>query len=86
MAYLIKLTEDAVNQLSKIPRNIRNSILNAIEERLTDNPHRFKPLICKWKAFFRMRFGDYRIIYKIDEAIITVIIVKIAVRGNVYDK
>ena len=85
MRYQIELTEDALQQLSKIPRNIRNSILNAIDERLSEDPHRFKPLVCNWKGYFRMRFGDYRIIYKVDEAIVAVIIIRIGIRGNVYD-
>ena len=85
MRYKIELTEDVLEQLSKIPRNVRNSILNAIEERLSENPYRFKPLVCNWKGYFRMRFGDYRIIYKVDESIVTVVIVRVDVRGNVYN-
>ena len=86
MLYKIELTEDAVEQLSKIPRNIRNSILNAIEVRLSENPHRFKPLVCDWKGYFRMRFGDYRVIYKVVEETVTVVVVRISVRSNVYNK
>lgn len=85
MRYQIKLTEDALKQLAKIPRNFRNSILKAIEERLSENPYRFKPLVCNWKGYFRMRVGDYRVIYKIEDEKVTVVIVRIAVRGNVYE-
>ncbi len=85
MRYQIKLTEDALKQLARIPRNFRNSILKAIEERLSENPYRFKPLVCNWKSYFRMRVGDYRVIYKVEDEKVTVVIVRIAVRGNVYE-
>ena len=35
---------------------------------------------------FRLRYGDWRIIYKIEEEIITVVVVKIETRGEVYKK
>lgn len=85
MLYQINLTEEALKQLSKMPRNIRNSVLKAIETRLSTDPQRFKPLVCNWKGYFRMRIGDYRVIYKIEEDVVTVVVVRIAVRGNVYD-
>lgn len=85
MRYRIKLTEDALKQLARIPKNFRNSILKAIEERLSENPYRFKPLVCNWKGYFRMRVGDYRVIYKVEDEKVTVVIVRIAVRGNVYE-
>ena len=84
MRYQIKLLNDVLKQLSKFPRNVRNSILKAIDTRLTDNPYRFKPLVCDWKGYFRMRVGDYRVIYKIEDQTVTVLIVRIAARGNVY--
>ena len=85
MRYQIRLTEDALKQLSKLPRNLRNSILKAIEERLSETPYRFKPLVCNWKGYFRMRFGDYRVIYKVEEEAVTVVVVRIAARGSVYN-
>ena len=81
MNYRIEITEDALNQLSKFPRNIRNGILKAIRERLSENPHRFKPLVCNWKGFFRLRIGDYRVIYKVEEERVTVVVVRVAPRG-----
>ena len=84
MNYKIEYLEEVFGQLSKIPKNIRKVIIRAIDERLTTAPCRFKPLVCKWKGFFRMRVGDYRIIYKINKNEVTVLIVKIDSRGNVY--
>ena len=32
-----------------------------------------------------MKFGDYRVIYKIEEETVTVVVVRIDARGGVYD-
>jgi mRNA interferase RelE/StbE len=85
MNYKIEYLEEVFDQLAKIPKNIRNAIIRAIDERLTTDPQRFKPLICNWKGCFRMRVGDYRVIYKVNAKEITVLIVKIDSRGKVYD-
>ncbi len=35
---------------------------------------------------FRLRHGDWRIIYKVEKEIVTVVVVKIETRGEVYKK
>ena len=85
MNYRIEYLEEVFHQLAKIPRNIRNTITKAINERLSSNPYRFKPLVCNWKGFFRMRVGDYRVIYKVNKDKITVLIVRVDSRGKVYE-
>jgi mRNA interferase RelE/StbE len=84
MNYKIEYLEEVFDQLAKIPKNIRLTIIKAINERLRADPHRFKPLVCNLKGFFRMRVGDYRVIYRVEEEKVTVFIIKIDVRGNVY--
>jgi mRNA interferase RelE/StbE len=84
MNYKIEYLEEVFPQLAKIPKNMRQAIVRAIDERLTVGPYRFKPLAYKWKGFFRMRVGDYRVIYKVYEDTVTVLIVKIDSRDSVY--
>jgi mRNA interferase RelE/StbE len=84
MNYKIEYLDEVFDQLVKIPKNIRQTIVKAINERLSADPYRFRPLVCNLKGFFRMRVGDYRIIYRVEEEKVTVLIVKIDVRGNVY--
>ena len=85
MLYKIEYLDEVYDQLAIIPKNIRRSIIKAINERLTETPCRFKPLVCNWKGYFRMRVGDYRVIYKVEDEKVTVVIVRIAARGNVYE-
>ncbi|MCR5225150.1 MAG: type II toxin-antitoxin system RelE/ParE family toxin [Alphaproteobacteria bacterium] len=84
MLYKIEYLDEVYDQLAIIPKNIRQSIIKAINERLTETPYRFKPLVCNWKGYFRMRVGDYRVIYRVEDEKVTVVIVRVAVRGNVY--
>lgn len=70
----------------KIPSAIREIIRKAIEKKLTVDPIGFgKPLRYSLKGHRRLRVGDYRVIYKVDEDTIIVIIVEIDHRKDVYD-
>ena len=35
---------------------------------------------------FRLKYGDWRIIYKVEKEIVTVVVVKIETRGEIYKK
>jgi mRNA interferase RelE/StbE len=85
MNYRIEYLEEVFPQLASIPKNIRRTILRAIDERLAVDPFRFKPLIGNSKVYYRMRVGDYRVIYKIYDNKVTVLVVKVAVRRGAYD-
>jgi mRNA interferase RelE/StbE len=84
MMWKIKFTASAIEDLKKIPRNFQESIKRATCGRIAVNPHKFKPLKGDWKGCYRLRVGNYRIIYEIHEKEITVLVIKIGIRGNVY--
>ncbi len=84
--YRIEYSEELIGIPKNIPQNIRKRIEKAIEERLTTNPNDYgKPLIKEWKDYRRLRVGDYRIIYKVYEEKIVVLIVEIDNRKVVYE-
>lgn len=84
MSYQIKYLKEAIDQLAEIPRNIRNSILDSIDERLTKYPEIFKSLKGDLIGYYRLRIGKYRVIYKIQNDIVTIFIIRVNVRGDVY--
>lgn len=53
---------------------------------LAENPrsHGYKKLHGKLKAFYRMDTGNYRVVYEIHDNVLTVIIVKVGDRRDVY--
>lgn len=84
MSYIIKYHEFAVKKdIPKLPKNKRNSIKKNIITKLAQRPEIFgKPLQNTLKGYWRLRIGDYRIIFKIKGN--TVYILIIAHRSTVY--
>ena len=58
-------------------------ILKAIRKKLILDPKSFgKPISGALKGFWRLRAGDYRVIYKIKEDIIEVLVIKVGIRRD----
>ncbi len=50
-----------------IPQNLHRRIATAIESRLTQAPHQYgAPLRKTLKSYWKLRVGDYRVVYKIE--------------------
>ncbi len=57
---------DVPDDLSEIPRNIQDRIETAIRLRLCQSPQNYgKPLTGNLGGYWKMRVGDYRVVYKI---------------------
>ena len=69
--------------LPKITEDIKRRIKRAIESKLTKSPEEFgEPLRRTLKGYWKLRVGDYRVIYKLEAKL--VIILKIGHRREVY--
>jgi mRNA interferase RelE/StbE len=85
MSYKIEISDSVYDDLKKIPRNVRDCILRAIKTRLVVCPYGLgKPLRGKWKGCYRLRIGTYRVIYEVDDFIMTVLVIRINTRKDVY--
>jgi mRNA interferase RelE/StbE len=82
--YRIVIEKYAEKQLAKISPPYFDKIVNAIQS-LAENPrpHGYKKL--KGRPGYRIRIGDYRVIYKIEDAVLTVYVIDIGNRKNIYD-
>jgi mRNA interferase RelE/StbE len=82
--YTIEIREDATKAAEKLPRKMRDAIYAAVAG-LADNP---RPQGCKKLAYaeplYRIRVGDYRIIYTIQDKRLVVLVIHIAHRKDVY--
>lgn len=84
--YKIEYVSSVKDDLKSISKSDKEQIKKAIEKKLATNPIEFgKPLQYSLKGLRRLRVGNYRIIFKIDEEEQTVLIVKIGHRKEVYD-
>ena len=86
MGYALVYHPDILRyDLPRIPRNIKETIKRAIEERLFKNPVLSgKPLRQSLKGHRKLRVGDYRVIYRIPGN--SIVILKIGHRNEVYAK
>jgi mRNA interferase RelE/StbE len=85
MSYKIVYDEKSLSDIKKIQKDLLNSIRKAMESRLSERPYDFRPLSRKkYQRLFRLRVGNYRIIYTIDEDSMVVKVLAIGVRGRIY--
>ena len=67
-----------------IPQNLRRRIAGAIESRLTQAPHQYgSPLRKTLNFYWKLRVGDYRVVYKIEGNV--VLVLGIRHRKTVYE-
>lgn len=61
----------------------RQQITRAIRNKLTIDPAAFgKPLGGPLKGYWRLRVGDYRVIYRIEHQRVTVLVIKVGIRRD----
>ncbi|MBL7544050.1 MAG: type II toxin-antitoxin system RelE/ParE family toxin [Bdellovibrionaceae bacterium] len=83
--YKVEYLESIKEDLKSISKANKDQIRKAIEKKLAANPIEFgKPLQYSLKGLRRLRVGDYRIIFQIEEENKVVLIVKIGHRREVY--
>jgi len=70
--------------LPKINKDVKLRIKKAIEERLMSDPLKYgKPLRKSLKGYWKLRVGDYRVVYKIEGS--NIIVLAIIHRKEVYN-
>ncbi|MCA2718798.1 MULTISPECIES: type II toxin-antitoxin system RelE/ParE family toxin [Microcystis] len=86
MSYSVTFEPESITDLDLITDFIRLRILNKIEwlainfEQITP-----LPLTREWSGFYKLRVGDYRVIYEFDRESRIIIIVRVGHRSEVYD-
>jgi mRNA interferase RelE/StbE len=84
--YQIAYTRSAAKELQKIPRNVGDLIRQKLAH-LANNP--FLPnnnvRALRGRPGYRLRVGDWRIIYEIINDQMVIHVIKIAARGSVYE-
>lgn len=84
MGHLIDYKKSAEAELDALPQVEHKRVLKAIQK-LALNP---RPVGCKKLKskddLYRIRVGDYRVIYEIHDNVLIVIVVKVGHRQSVY--
>jgi mRNA interferase RelE/StbE len=85
VAYRIAFAKEADRALAKLPCDVQQRIVKKVTA-LADNPRPSgtKALQGSDAAYLRIRVGDYRVVYSIDDAVLLVLVVRIGHRREVY--
>ena len=82
----VELSKEAIKDLKKLDKNVSSRLLNNLNKlEISENPLSLKdvrPLVGKLKGFYRLRVGEYRIIFEIDRPNKRIGIHIIVPRGN----
>jgi mRNA interferase RelE/StbE len=82
--YRIELTRDALRALAKLDKPVRRRVQGAID-RLADDPHPAGMIALRGApGAFRIRVGDYRVIYVLHDDLLLVVVIDIGHRRDVY--
>jgi mRNA interferase RelE/StbE len=86
MEYRVEVKDSAIKELARLQEVIGRRVLNTLES-LVSNP---RPKQCcklvETACSYRLRVGDYRILYQIDDKSKTITVFRIAHRREVYRK
>ncbi len=84
LKYTISLTKKAEKQLDKLPDKIAEPIIDAIED-LSENPRPNGYKNLKNRDGYRIRIGNYRVIYEVFDDELIVDVIKLGHRKDIYD-
>jgi mRNA interferase RelE/StbE len=87
LAWTIELSRTAEKQIAKLDRQAQETIVRFLRQRLarSENPRQWgKPLQGEKRGLWRYRVGDYRVICDIQDGRITVIVLQVGQRKDVY--
>jgi len=85
--WTIEYTESAAKEIQALDGSIKKIIKRAIEEKLMIDPLKFGlPLRRNLSGFFKLRVGNYRIIYQIKDNEVIVLVLSVGHRRDVYKK
>jgi len=87
VAYRIVIGRSAEKEIRKLPSSVLKRVVNAISQLSeTPRPEGCKKLKGSDEELWRIRIGDYRVLYFIEDEIQLVDIQRVRHRKDVYDK
>ena len=84
--YKVVYLDTVEKDLKSLNKNTIRKILSRIEQYLAKDPKSLGKLLKgEFEGFWRYRWGDYRVIYKISESEILITVIRIGHRKEIYN-
>ena len=87
MKYKLLFLKEAAEEFKKLDKAVQRIIKEKLEI-LAQNPellkNNIKPLKGKYKGLYRLRVGNYRVVYRLNKEEITILIIRIGHRKDIY--
>ena len=84
MRYEVKIIPSARKQLAGLPLRLRRRIDKRVAGLAADPRPRGCKKLVGYADRYRIRVGDYRILYEIRDEVLLVLVIKVGPRGDVY--
>jgi mRNA interferase RelE/StbE len=85
VVWTIRYTPSAARSIRRLDPRVRRRVRSAVAK-LSEEPERGKPLRLTLKGLRSWRTGDFRIVYRIVEQTIEILVVAVGHRREVYDR
>jgi mRNA-degrading endonuclease RelE of RelBE toxin-antitoxin system len=83
--YRVEVAGPARRDLRRLPGKVATAIIEFITGPLAENPQRLsKPLRNELQAYRSARRGEYRVLFRIDDARHTIVVVSVNHRAHIY--
>lgn len=84
MRYRVDFSPHANREFKKLPAGVKKNIGPIIESLAEDpRPYGYRKLH-RWEDKYRVRIGDFRIIYEIHDDVLLVLVVSVGNRADIY--
>jgi len=84
--YKVTVKKSAVKSITKLPKNVSNRLIPSIKQLAQDPRPKGSKKLQGAEDLWRIRVGDYRVIYAIEDTIMIVDVVQVAHRKDIYRK
>ncbi|KOR29287.1 hypothetical protein TI03_02670 [Achromatium sp. WMS1] len=83
MTYQVNFSKNALKDLEKLPLQIQKRVIEAAHK-LAMNPLHSGVKKLKNTLYYRVRVGDYRIVYDIQNHVLTIMVLRVKHRREIY--
>jgi mRNA interferase RelE/StbE len=84
MACALEFVPSARRELQKLPREVQLKLNQRIDSLSLDPRPRGSKKLKAGEALWRIRMGDYRVVYEVKDKVLVALVVRVAHRREVY--